>query len=84
MTFRALVEQALDAADVAPDSAAGRIALDRAKDVHTSVLALEPWQVEFYRRRYHWHVPRPKCPQIAAVNLVLLAVAEAARGVRVT
>lgn len=80
--FVDLVRAALDAGDVAPDSDAGRLALDRAPDV-VRVARPSHRDVEHYQRCYGWTPPAPKCPQLAAVNLVLLAVAEASRGVRV-
>lgn len=77
--FPSLVLAALDAADVAPDSEAGRIALDRAPDVGIAVNRAESYRAYYRSARF----PVPTCPQLAAVNLVLLAMAEASRGVRV-
>lgn len=77
--FVDLVRAALDAADVAPDSDAGRLALDRAPDVGIAVDRAESYRA-YYRSRAF---PVPPCAQLAAVNLVILATSEAARGVRV-
>lgn len=63
MTFRDLVTAALDAGDVAPDSAAGRYALRAAA---------------LYARWAHCY-----CASTLALDLVLLAMSETARGVRV-
>lgn len=80
--FPDLVLAALDAADVAPDSEAGRIALDRAPDAMRVVRPTHR-DVEHYQRCYRWRPAAPPCPQLAAVNLVLHAMSEASRGVRV-
>lgn len=77
--FRDLVLAALDAGDVAPDSDVGRIALDRAPDVGIAVIRAESYRAYYRAARF----PVPPCPQLAAVNLVLLAMSEASRGVRV-
>lgn len=85
MTFRNLVLAALDAADVAPNSAVWKIAVDRVTDVG-SVVAKGVDNALYYNEKYGVRLDRfpvPECPQIAAVNLVLLAMSEAARGVRV-
>lgn len=79
MVFADLVRAALDAADVPPDSAAGRIALDRAADVGIAVQSASMYAIHYGAPRF----PSPPCAQIAAVNLVILATSEAARGVRV-
>ena len=67
--MRPLVLRALDAADIAPDSAAGRYALASAPDAAYLV------------RRFGWE-KRPVDREIAAVDLVLMAARETARGVR--
>lgn len=79
MLFADLVRAALDAGDLAPDSAAGRIALDRAPDVGIAVQRAPTYAAYYGARRF----PVPPCPQLAAVNLVLHAMSEASRGVRV-
>lgn len=78
-TFLDLVHAALDAGDIAPDSAAGRIAVDRARDVGIAVQRAEMYAAYYGSRRF----PRPPCAQMAAVNLVVLATSETARDVRV-
>ena len=60
---------ALDAADIAPDSAAGRYALASAPDAAYLV------------RRFGWE-KRPVDREFAAVDLVLMAARETRRGVR--
>jgi len=68
--MRPLVLRALDAADIAPDSAAGRLALAAAADAAYLVRKTE------YRR--DGAIDR----EIAAVDVVLMAARETARGVR--
>lgn len=77
--FVDLVRAALEAGDVAPDSDAGRLALDRAPDVGIAVSRAESYRYVYRAPRF----PVPSCPQLAAVNLVILAMSEASRGVRV-
>ena len=69
--MRPHVLAALDAADVAPDSATGRLALSAAPDAAYLVRGVE------YRRNEA--IDR----EIAAVDVVLWAQGETARGVRV-
>lgn len=78
MSFRALVLAALDAGDHAPDSDVGRTALDMAPDVRRMA---DPGS-ESDLHWYAYHCPRVPPPQDAAVNLVLTAEREVARGVR--
>jgi hypothetical protein len=68
--MRPLVLRALDAADIAPDSAAGRYALDAAADAGQLVRDAEIARDAAVDR------------EIAAVDLVLMAARETARGVR--
>ena len=68
--MRPLVLRALDAADIAPDSAAGRYALDAAADAGQLVRDTEMSRDAAVDR------------EIAAVDLVLMAARETARGVR--
>ena len=67
--LRPHVLAALDAADIAPDSAAGRYALASAPDAAYLV------------RRFGWE-KRPVDREFAAVDLVLMAARETRRGVR--
>ena len=68
--MRPLILRALDAADIAPDSAAGRYALDAAADAGQLVRDTEIARDAAVDR------------EIAAVDLVLMAERETARGVR--
>ena len=68
--MRPLVLRALDAADIAPDSAAGRYALDAAADAGQLVRDAEIARDAAVDR------------EIAAVDLVLMAARETRRGVR--
>ena len=68
--MRPLILRALDAADIAPDSAAGRFALDAAADAGQLVRDTEIARDAAVDR------------EIAAVDLVLMAARETARGVR--
>ena len=68
--MRPLVLRALDAADIAPDSDAGRYALDAAADAGQLVRDTEIARDAAVDR------------EIAAVDLVLMAARETARGVR--
>ena len=68
--LRPHVLAALDAADIAPDSAAGRYALDAAADAGQLVRDTEMSRDAAVDR------------EIAAVDLVLMAARETARGVR--
>ena len=68
--MRPLILRALDAADIAPDSDAGRFALAAAADAGQLVRDAET--------RRDAAVDR----EIAAVDLVLMAAAETSRGVR--
>ncbi len=78
MSFRDLVLAALDAADIAPDSAAGRYALDRVPDVGLVVQRAPFFAIHYGARR----LPRAVDPQDAALSLAMLATTETARGVR--
>lgn len=66
------LEAALDAAGLPPDSAAARYARANAPDAACLV------------RRFDWahRRPRPVCRQLAAVDIVIAAQRETARGVR--
>ena len=68
--MRPLVLRALDAADIAPDSDAGRFALAAAADAGQLVRGAEIARDAAVDR------------EIAAVDLVLMAAAETSRGVR--
>ena len=68
--MRPLILRALDAADIAPDSAAGRYALDAAADAGQLVRDTEIARDADVDR------------EIAAVDLVLMAAAKTSRGVR--
>ena len=78
MSFRALVHAALDAGGFDRRSTVAQWALDKAADVEAIVC--NHWN---YRYVYHFRfAPDDIDAQSAALNLVILAEREAARGVR--
>ncbi len=79
MTFTDTVLRALDAGDCEPTSPVGVYALDRARDVAMVVRRADAFADYYGLRR----VPRSVNVADAALGLVLLAMSETARGVRV-
>lgn len=77
-SFCRLVSQALAASDEGPTGPVARYAYDRSWDVGRAVD-----RIGYYRRIYGMRRMPEIDREIAAVNLVLLAEREIARGVRV-